>query len=324
MDPKPFLSLVCLALASLALAGCSKVDVDEKPAEATARTDAAAKPGVTLDAERQERLGLKVESPAPARWQPGIRATGRVANPLAFIVAAAEYETARTAAAASQSELIRTQKLAAQENASPRTLEAAQAAAARDSLAFQAARAKFTTDWGPRLAGQTNLMLWADQLFAGSLSLVKLDLPAGVFPEPLPARATIYPFGDATNAIAADLADNLNVNPNTQVQTLLFSLKRKLPPEISVTARLQTPGEAVSGWLVPDGAILRYEGRGWVYLQTDTNQFARAEVPLDRPLKGGWFVAENLSATNRIVVVGAQSVLSAELSSGGFTTGERD
>ena len=91
-----------------------------------------------------------------------------------------------------------------------------------------------------------------------------------------------------------------------------------------MTARLPLPGESVAGLQVPAAAVLRYEGLAWVYVQTDTNQFVRAEIPLDRPLGTGWFVAGPLSATNRLVVTGAQSLLSAELSSGGFTTGERD
>jgi len=76
--------------------------------------------------------------------------------------------------------------------------------------------------------------------------------------------------------------------------------------------------------VVPASAILRHEGAGWVYVQTDTNQFVRAAIPLDRLMAGGWFVSESLSATNRIIVSGAQSVLSAELSGGGFSTGQRD
>jgi len=149
-------------------------------------------------------------------------------------------------------------------------------------------------------------------------------LPVGVFPKPLPASAIIYPFGGDTNAITAEFVDDLNVDSNSQVQALLFSVGRKLSPDLSVSARLRTSGEAVSGLVVPVGAVLRYEGRGWVYVQTATNQFVRAEVSLDRLLENGWFVSENLSATNRIVVTGAQSVLSADMSGAGFTTGERD
>lgn len=314
----------CVALILLMAVGCSRADKDDQPAGAREPAQAAARPGVTLDAETQERLGLKLESPAPAQWHSGIRATGRAANPLTFLAAATDYETARTAAAASQAELERTQRLAAQENASLRALAAAQAAATRDRLALQAAQAKFSADWGSQLAAQTNLMAWAEKLQAGEVSLVKLSLPVGAFPNPLPATATIYPFGAETEALAARFADDLHIEPNSQVQTLLFTTSGKLAPDIAVTAELQMPGPAVNGLVVPVGAVVRYEGRGWAYVQTDTNQFVRAEIPLDRLLDNGWFVSDNLSVTNRIVVAGAQTVLSAELGSSGFTTGERD
>lgn len=328
MKPAKIFIVGLTAISATVLTGCSKSDGGKPAADtsdkATAQAGAETKPGITLDAETQERIGLKIETPAPAQWQPGIHATGRVANPLTFVAAATDYETARATAAASEAELERTQKLAAQDNASPRALEAAQAAAARDRLALQAARAKFTADWGAHLAAQTNLAEFAEQLLTDNLSLVKLMLPAGTFPNPLPETATIYILGNETNAVAADFADNLFIDPSSQVQTLLFSVKQKLPPDVSVTAQLNLAGEPVSGVVVPASAILRYEGKGWVYAQTATNQFERVEVPLDRLMEGGWFVSENLSATNHIVVSGAQTVLSAELSSGGFSTGQRD
>ena len=321
--------LALTVVSATALTGCSKggADPDDKPAagqDKAAAATAEAKPGVTLDAETQERIGLKTDTPVPAQWQPGIHITGRVANPLTFISAVTDFETARSTASASQAELERTKKLAAQENASPRMLEAAQTAAIHDALALQAAQAKFAADWGASLAAETNLAAYAEQLQSGSLSLVKLALPAGTFPDPLPQTATISILGSDTNAVAAEFADNLLIDPATQVQTLLFTVKQKLPPEVSVEGRLNLPGEPVSGMVVPVGAVLRYQGAGWVYVQTDTNQFVRAAVPLDRLMENGWFVSENLSTTNHIIVTGAQSVLSAELSAGGFSTGQRD
>src|SRR5579863_5968436 len=171
--------LALTLVSAAALTSCSKggTDPDDKPAAGQDKTAAApseTKPGVTLDTETQERIGIKMETPAPAQWQPGIHITGRVANPLTFISAMTDYETARSTAAASQAELERTKKLAAQENASPRVLEAAQTAATHDNLALQAAQAKFAGDWGGKLAAETNLAAYAAQLQNGNLSLVKL------------------------------------------------------------------------------------------------------------------------------------------------------
>ena len=311
----------CLA-AFFIFAGCSKPAAD-KPADAAAKPEAESKAGVTIDAETQARIGLKIEAPAAAQWQPQIRAAGRVADPLAFTAAAADYETARAATEVSRSELERTQKLAGQNNVSPRTLETALAAAARDALALKSARAKFTSEWGVHLAAQTNLVAFAEKLQTDDTSLIKLSLPVGAFPKPLPPSATIYFFNDETSSIAADFADNLGIDPATQVQTLLFSVNKKLPPGAAVTGFLKTSGEPVGGVVVPAGAVLRHEGKGWIYVQAETNQFVRTEIPLDRLMENGWFVAEDLSATSRVVVSGAQTILSGELN-GGFKTGAKD
>ena len=314
---------VAMVLSVALLAGCSKTGSGEKAA-ASEKSEAPEKAGVTLDAETQERIGLKIETPAPAQWQPQFEAVGNVADPLAFTAAAVEYESARSAAAVSKSEAVRVQNLATQNNASARALEAAQAMAERDELALQAAQAKFAADWGPQLAAQPHLSSVVEKLQSNGYSLVKLSLPVGVFPNPLPQHATVFLFGSKTNSVEADFADDLHVAPATQTQMLLFSANKKLPAGISVTARLKTPGQAVSGVTVPVSAVLRHQGLGWVYVQTATNQFQRVEIPLDRLTGDGWFVSENLSATNRVVVTGAQTVLSAELSGGGFSTGQRD
>ena len=175
----------------LALSGCSKTSGDHSDAAGNPPEKvktAETQPGLVLDAATQTRLGLQMETPAPAQWQPVIHATGRVANPLALLTAATDYEAARTTAAASQAEWQRTQRLAAQDNASPRTLEGPRRrpTRTRDALALVADRARFTADWGPQLAAQTNLIAQAEALQTGGVSLAKLFLPAGVFPDPRP------------------------------------------------------------------------------------------------------------------------------------------
>lgn len=315
----PLLKTLFVVLATpVLLTGCSK-SAPEKPAAAPEK--AAAKPGVTLDSATQLRLGLKLETPAAAHWQPKLPATGRVADPLAFQAAAADYEAARSTAAASQADLERTQKLADQNNASQRTLETAQAAAAHDALALKSAQMKFAADWGNHLASQSGLTALGEKLLAGEYTFIKLSLPVGQFPHPFPETATLYLLGAEDTAITnAKLADDLQIDPSTQVQTLLFTLNQKLPPNVSVTARLSTTGEPITGVTIPASAVIRHEGRGWVYTQSDTNQFIRAEIPLDHPVPQGWFVPDSQAVTNPIVTTGAQIILSTELGNSGNST----
>ena len=74
--------------------------------------------------------------------------------------------------------------------------------------------------------------------------------------------------------------------------------------------------------IVPSDAILRYEGKNWIYVQTGANEFSRREIPLDRSTENGWFISANL--TNHIVVDGTQTILSAELNNGSTATGASD
>jgi hypothetical protein len=266
-----------------------------------------------MDAATQERIGLKTAAPTVVQWQPRIHATGNVVDPLAFMSAVSDYASAQAAASMSGRELDRTRKLANQNNASTRTLESAQAGATHDSLALAAARAAFTSTWGADLAARTNLIELAQQLGANHTMLVKLSLPSGTILSQVPSSARVSLLDNETNFFPATLMDDLGIDPATQTQTLLFSVSGNLPRNAAVTASMDAAGDPVSGLLVPFSAVLRHQGLGWIYVQAATNQFVRAQIPLDRLMEKGWFVSENLSATNQIIITGAQTVLSTEL-----------
>ena len=91
-------AFILVALVTSILAAAVKAEPSDKGDKPVAgdktesKTEVAAKPGITVEAATQEHLGLKVETPVAASWQPGLRATGRVANPLTFLAAVTEYQ----------------------------------------------------------------------------------------------------------------------------------------------------------------------------------------------------------------------------------------
>jgi len=278
---------------------------------------------VTLDVETQERIGLKMELPTPIQWQPEVKGYGLVIDAATLTVAVADLESARAAAEVSRKEYDRQKTLAAQNNASARALETAKAASTHDGLTFESVLAKFKLDWGSALAEGGGKSL--SEVVSGMSALVRVDLPGGeTLPAP-PASARIIALTDETKSVSGTFAGATDgVNPQTQSQSFFFLVKNQpLTPGAAVTGYLKISGDAISGVVVPASAILRHEGRGWAYVQTATNQFVRVEIPRDRLVENGWFVSEHLSATNRVVVTGAQTILSAELG-GGFTSGMRD
>ena len=83
-----------------------------------------------------------------------------------------------------------------------------------------------------------------------------------------------------------------------------------LVPGAALVAQLDA-GTREHGVIVPRDAVVRHAGRGWVYVQTGPDTFARREVPLDRSHPEGWLVSGQWPAP--VVVLGAQALLSEEL-----------
>ena len=318
--------------------GCSK-PAGDKPADVPEKAEAQSKAGVTVDVETQERIGLKTETPVAMQLQPEMKVYGRVLDPAPLLDAFMELDRAKIAFDSSRRELDRAKRLKADNNLSDRALQDAETLHVQNRATAEALLLKMQTGWGHKIAAMLGpvevppgTQRQPEKFLAGlrdSQVLIRLDLPAGQRLENQAQTARVVSLADKAVPVTATFFDLLPaMDPQTQQQGILFAAEQppanRLTPGEAVTAFIKTSGETVSGVVVPTSAVLRHEGKGWVYVQTGTNQFARTEIPLDRLADGGWFVSENLSATNRVVVSGAQTVLSAELSAGGFSTGQRD
>jgi multidrug efflux pump subunit AcrA (membrane-fusion protein) len=336
-------AILFLLAASVAItsAGCSKSggDADDKTAGAQEKAPAEAKPGVTVDADTQARVGLKIETPAPMKWEPEMKVYGQVLDPAPLMDLAMDLRRAEIALDSSSVELDRARQLKTENNISAKAFHDAETTHSQNLADAQAARFKIQTAWGRKVADMLGPIeapagteRTQDKFLDGlreTTALIRVDLPPGERLENQGQTARIVSFANGAQPVTATCFDLLPaLDPQTQQQGVLFSADQtatnRLTPGEAVTAYIKMRGEPVSGVVVPDSAVLRHEGKAWVYVQTDTNQFLRVEMPLDRQTDGGWFVSENVSATNHIVTGGAQTVLSAELSGGAFTTGERD
>ncbi len=333
--PHRLLGLAAATLMALPLPQPARADADDKPAakggdtapgDPPVKRNADGETVVTITTETQQRIKLEFAHPAGAQWQPVARGYGRVIDPTPLLTAVTDLATARINAEASTRELARLQTLAAQNNASTRALEAAQLAAEHDHLASTTARAKFAGDWGPTLAGRTDLAELVQTLADRKESLVRLTLPAGENLTEPPVSAALTVFPDESHLLPAELLESgLGVDPQNEGQIFLLLVKdRALPLGASVTGRLNRTGQPLDGLEIPAAAVLRHEGQGWVYVQTTAEAFTRRCIPLDRLTANGWFITNGLTATNVLVTTGAQTVLSTELSGGGFNTGTRD
>jgi hypothetical protein len=74
-------------------------------------------------------------------------------------------------------------------------------------------------------------------------------------------------------------------------------------------------GPMLQGLFVPASAIMWWQGKTWVYVQIDSNQFVRRQVVTEFPVDDGWFIRRGLSKNDRIVTRGAELILSQEFRS---------
>ena len=312
-----------LLLILLVAAGCAKKDEPPKPEEKKSESpwklsrNTNGEPVLTLDEATQKRVGLQLAPLAAAQLTPEVKAYGRVLDPAALATAVAESVAARAMAEASQKEFERIKILAGQNNASTRTLQTAEAAALRDSAQADAARIRLRTAWGEAITDSKDLRGVVESLAAGASALVRLDLPAGEVLKSVPTGARVFAMADEGTPFEAKfLGAAANVDAQTQGRGFFFLVTKpqgQFKPGGAVLGYLGVAGDAQSGVLVPREAVIHADGHAWVYLQTGAGAFTRKEITTAHALAGGWFVREPLGAGDRVVVIGAQQLLSEEL-----------
>ena len=309
------------------LAACTKTG-EEKENEKPKAEESHGKRGahgemiVTLDAETQTRIGLKVETPAAVQWQQEVRGYGHVLDPAPLASLMAELAPARVAAETSQREFERLRTLAEQNNASVRALQAAEATAKRDQLLVESLRTKLMLGWGKAVLERDDPPAFVKSLASREQALVRVDLPAGESLNRPTSSARLISLGDSEHPVAAEFFDTAPaVDPQIQGQGFLFLVGGKPPgfsPNAAITAYLKIPGDSLNGVMIPSSAVVRYQGKAWVYVQTGDKEFTRREIPLDHPGASGWFVSSGVTDQDRVVASGTQTILSEELNQSGF------
>jgi membrane fusion protein, multidrug efflux system len=83
-------------------------------------------------------------------------------------------------------------------------------------------------------------------------------------------------------------------------------------PGTPVIVLVPRAGRAAAGVLVPDSAVVQWEGLAWAYVRRAPGRYQRVRVPTDRPAPGGWITGAPLGAGDTVVVRGAQELLSEE------------
>lgn len=285
-------------------------------------------PKVSLTKEQVESFHIATAPLTPCERIPELRALGQVLDPSPLITMDSDLSAAEASLLASQAEFERTQSLG--EHTSRKALETAQALFRVDEIKVKALRHQARLQWGEVLPLEKRSE-FIESIVTGDTAIVRVDLMVGDALPEKPSSATLFLAGRETAPIAVQaISPALSSNAQTQGQGYLLVAKnadRSLVPGVAVTARLAFHGKPRSGYRIPRSAILRHDGRTWVFLQDETpNEFVRTAVAIDAPDESGWFVpaeAGGLKGDELIVISSPQLLLSEEMKQAGGT-GEED
>jgi hypothetical protein len=279
---------------------------------------------VTMEKEKWKALEFEMAEPEKATLVPRRKAFGRVVDPTPLVVLEGDLTTAESALAASRADFERTQKLlAVGENTSRKLAEAAEAQFHADESKAAGLRRSTQLQWGAMISDldavhRRNLV---ESLVQGAAALIRVDLLPGDALATAPRGARLELFGHERQPIETTaIFPAVAADPRNQAQGYLVRVNQPpfpVRPGMAVTAWLELAETPRAGFAVPRSAILRHDGRTWIFIQEEEEKFLRKPVVLEAPLEGdkGWFVAAEggLKAEDLLVVVGAQVLLSEEL-----------
>ncbi len=294
---------------------------------------------VTFHRLAQERSGIVAAPLKPMSYREEIQAYGTVLSlqSLAdlrnrYIQAKAQLENALTMADVSKREYERLKVLNENnKNVSDKALQAGEAAWRSDEVNLRASR-----DALPALEGAVQQQ-WGDVIaqwvFEGSPAfykliqqqevLVQITLSPEVHLSPPPETVSVRaPDGTLMSAHFVSLSPR--TEPRLQGMSFFYIAPGhpvRLLPGMNVVAFMPS-GPEVKGFFIPGSSVVWWQGKAWVYLQTNSDRFVRRDVPTENPVKEGYFVSKGFRPGERIVVTGAQLLLSDELLSKSRAAGE--
>ena len=310
-------------------------DVDEDAQQAVnAPSHVSAQNGltvVTLDAQTQAREGIRVAPLRDTSMRHELRGTAvlMTVSELAtlrtsYVAARARLDRDRVDVSTSRSEYERTKTLYEDnQNMSLKAMQDAEAAYRNNrtqltadeqdaNLQLDSARRRWggaAADWISRDSPSLNAVLGQRELLA------QVIFPPG---EVANAPASLSLIAPGNGIVRARLVSALpQVNPQIQGISFLYLVPNRPGLAVGMNLAVLVPvGLPVKGVVVPDSAIVWWQGRAWVYEATTANTFTRREVSTDNPIRGGYFVPDaGFSRGTNLVTAGAQALLSEEFRS---------
>ena len=309
----------------------SPADKSDSNRTEPSRGEGAGQAVVRLSPDQQKQIGLETEVLKAAPRLEQFRAFGAVLD-IARVTeltnnyanAQAQLQAAQAKLEVARSTLERTKNLVQSLALAKREFEAAEGTFRTDRAALGAAESQVKTlaataqqEWGPVIGkGIIERSQEVVRLIERDQFLVQVTLPPGVTLVGLPQTA----LAQAPNREAN--IDLQYVSPATRTDTRIQGLSffftapgdSGLLPGMN-TAVYVPSGKTFEGVFVEDTAIVRWQGRSWVYLRVGDGTFKRHPISTDQPVSDDDYVVRDIPAGSEIVIRGAQVLLSEEAKS---------
>ncbi len=205
-------------------------------------------------------------------------------------------------------------------NVSDKALQAAEAVWQADeanvraaTISLQAVEEAARLQWGSLMSGWlSDFAPGFKRLTAVKDVLVQVTLPPDKYIRSAPGIINVR-SADGKLVPARLVARAPGTDPRIQGMSFLYlapSSKTRLIPGMYVEAYMPA-GPRLRGVFIPASAVVRRQGHTWVYVQEAAGRFVRRRIPVNNPVGNGYF-ATGFPAGTRVVVKGAQLLLSAE------------
>jgi hypothetical protein len=163
-----------------------------------------------------------------------------------------------------------------------------------------------------------------EQLIRQQNFLIQITLPSGVQISSAPQSVHVQ-TASGTVLSANLVSPSPRTDPRIQGISFFYLAPASginLLPGMNVVASMPA-GPQARGFFISGSAIVWSQGKAWVYIQKGEEQFVRQRVTTKTPAKDGYFVTKGFKRGERIVVKGAQLLLSEEFLTKA-QTGEED
>jgi hypothetical protein len=318
---KTLLALVAV-IAVLLPALISADEDEEKPITSSAAQvsrDATGNVFVTIKPAAQKEIGLATSKLEPVTRPVEVEAYGYILDPGPLSKLNSDLIRAQAALDSSQAQYLRSKRLYGErQNVSLRDLQSAQASYLADQSRLNALQQQLRDEWGGEIArmdpAQRSDLI--NTLVDRRQAIGRVTVPAGKVLDDSPAHASIVVLGQEQHPIAArSVYFAPAVDPKMQGQSFILRMDADgfpIRPGAAISAALPLSNGTERGVTVPRSAVVRYAGKEWVYEALTSEKFTRKEIVPAQILPDGYFVTQDLPPEARVVITGAQSLLSEE------------